>query len=101
MDSLIVTLRACMHRRWYQKEVLALIAIYGQLGQLCIDPQYYNQHAATQSLTHALRARPVVEPQSCRGMQVNLRNRQNIDATDPTRKETRFPFHYHVTFRVC
>jgi hypothetical protein len=42
-----------------------------------------------------------VEPQSCRGMRVKLRNHQNINANNPTRKETRFPFHYHVTFRVC
>ena len=34
------------------KEVLALIAIYGQLGQLCIDPEYYNQHAGN-TATHA------------------------------------------------
>jgi hypothetical protein len=68
------------------KEVLALKAIYGQLGQLCIDPEYYNQHAGnTRSLTHALRARPAVEPQSCREMRVKLINHQNIDATDPTR----------------
>jgi hypothetical protein len=30
-----------------------------------------------------------------------IENRQNINATNPTRKETRFPFHYHVSFRVC
>ena len=65
-----------------------------------IDPQYYNQYAATQSLTHALRARPAVEPQSCREMRVKLINHQNIDATNQTRKETHFPFHEHVTFWV-
>ena len=32
--------------------VLALIAIYGQLGQLYIDPEYYNQHAGN-TATHA------------------------------------------------
>ena len=56
---------------------------------------------ATQPLTHALGARPAVQPQSCREMRVKLRNHQNINTTNPTRKETRFPFHYHVTFRVC
>jgi hypothetical protein len=56
---------------------------------------------ATQLLTHARGARPTVEPQSCREMWVKLRNHQNINATNPARKETRFPFHYHVTFRVC
>ena len=30
-----------------------------------------------------------------------LLNHQNINTTNPTRKEIRFPFHYHVTFRVC
>ena len=39
--------------------------------------------------------------QAHREMRVKLRNHQNINATNPTRKETRFPFHYHVTFRVC
>jgi hypothetical protein len=34
-------------------------------------------------------------------MRVKLRNHQNINTTNPTRKETRFPFHYHVTSRVC
>ena len=34
------------------KKVLALIAIYGQLGQLYIDPEYYNQHAGN-TATHA------------------------------------------------
>ena len=34
------------------KKVLALIAIYGQLGQLYIDPEYYNQHAGN-TVTHA------------------------------------------------
>jgi hypothetical protein len=34
------------------KEVLALIAIYGELGQLCIDPEYYNQHVGN-TVTHA------------------------------------------------
>jgi hypothetical protein len=34
------------------KEVVALIAIYGQLGQLCIDPEYYNQHVGN-TTTHA------------------------------------------------
>jgi hypothetical protein len=33
------------------KEVLALIAIYGQLGQICIDLEYYNQHAGN-TVTH-------------------------------------------------
>ena len=56
---------------------------------------------ATQPLTPALGARPAVQPQSCREMRVKLRNHQNINTTNPTRKETRFPFHYHVTFRVC
>jgi hypothetical protein len=56
---------------------------------------------ATQPLTHALVARPAVQPQSCREMRVKLRNRQNINTTNPTMKETRFSFHYHVTFRVC
>jgi hypothetical protein len=83
------------------KEVLALIAIYGQLGQLCIDPEYYNQHAGNTVTHHALGARPAVEPQSCREMRVKLRNRQNICATNPPRKESRFPFHYHVIFQVC
>jgi hypothetical protein len=56
---------------------------------------------ATQPLTHALGAHPAVEPQSCREMRVKFENHQNLNATNPTRKETRFPFHYHVTFRVC
>jgi hypothetical protein len=56
---------------------------------------------ATQSLTHALGARPAVEPQSCREMRVKLRNHQNVDAINPIRKEARFPFHYHVTFQDC
>jgi hypothetical protein len=34
------------------KEVLALITMCGQLGQLCIDPEYYNQHAGN-TVTHA------------------------------------------------
>jgi hypothetical protein len=42
-----------------------------------------------------------VQPQSCREMRVKMRNHQNINTTNPTRKEIRFPFHYHVTFRVC
>jgi hypothetical protein len=56
---------------------------------------------ATQPLTHALGARPAVQPQSCREIRVKLRNHQNINTTNPTRKETRFPFHHYVTFRVC
>ena len=43
------------------KKVLALIAIYGQLGQLYIDPEYYNQHAGN-TVTHACsEGRPAVE----------------------------------------
>jgi hypothetical protein len=30
-----------------------------------------------------------------------LLNHQNINTTNPTRRETRLPFHYHVTFWVC
>ena len=33
-------------------EVLVLVAIYGQLGQLCIGPEYCNQHAGN-TVTHA------------------------------------------------
>ena len=37
----------CMHAT-----TTTAIAIYGQLGQLCVDPEYYNQHAGN-TATHA------------------------------------------------
>ena len=78
MDSLVTLLRACMHASrvdapysstkfgtiqppyfrknsrsaMVPKKVMALIAIYGQLGQLYIAPEYYNQHAGN-TATHA------------------------------------------------
>jgi hypothetical protein len=78
------------------KEVLALIAIYGQLGQLCIDPEDDNHHAGN-TVTHACsEGTPRGGTAVLQGMRVRLRNHQNIGVADPARIETRFPFHYHV-----
>jgi triacylglycerol esterase/lipase EstA (alpha/beta hydrolase family) len=45
--------RLCLRATQYLGiRILALIAISGQLGQLCIDPEYYNQYAGN-TVTHA------------------------------------------------